>query len=170
MPIYTGVENEYPVADNRTIIKALEYAIAELRESLIKNRIQSFRDGYKEGCETNGISGFDEYCKDEMEDATIKYEKAIADYNQVIELDPRNANAYNYRGLVNYRLNYFIDAVNDYNNSIDLEPNVASTYYNRGMSYLKLNEKYKACVDFHKACQLKYVNACKMIVIECSNQ
>lgn len=95
---------------------------------------------------------------------------ALDDYNQVIELDPRNANAYNYRGLVNYRLNYFIDAVNDYNNSIDLEPNVASTYYNRGMSYLKLNEKYKACVDFHKACQLKYVNACKMIVIECSNQ
>ncbi len=95
---------------------------------------------------------------------------ALADYNAAMELDPRNTSIYTYRGLVNFRLGFYIDAVNDYTNAIDLEPNSALTYYNRGMTYLKLSEKQKACADFHMACKLGDMNACKMILTECGGR
>ncbi len=99
-----------------------------------------------------------------------KLNEALTDYNKVIELDPRNINVYTYRGLVNFRLNYYIDAVNDYSKAIDLDPRSASSYYNRGMSLLKLNEKQKACADFLKACQMGYLNSCKIVVAECNTR
>jgi len=93
--------------------------------------------------------------------------ESLADYNKVLELDPRNFNAYNFRGLVNFRLGYFIDAVTDYTTAIDLDPTSPLPYYNRGMSLLKLNETQKACADFRKACQMGYMTSCKMVVAEC---
>ncbi len=98
------------------------------------------------------------------------FTSALEDYNKAIEIEPRNANIYNYRGLVNFKLGYYLDAVNDYNNALDLEPNSGLTYYNRGMTYLKLSEKQKACTDFHKACKMNNVNACKMIIAECGGK
>ncbi len=93
--------------------------------------------------------------------------EALADFNKVIELDPRNFNAYNYRGLINFRLAYYIDAVTDYTKAIDLDPTSPLPYYNRGMSLLKLAERQKACNDFRKACQMGYTTSCKMVVSEC---
>ena len=98
------------------------------------------------------------------------FTNALEDYNKAIEIEPRNANIYNYRGLVNFKLGYYLDAVNDYNNALDLEPNSGLTYYNRGMTYLKLSEKQKACTDFHKACKMNNVNGCKMIIAECGGK
>lgn len=96
-----------------------------------------------------------------------KFNEALADFNKVIELDPRNFNAYNYRGLINFKLSYYIDAVTDYTKAIDLDPTSPLPYYNRGMSLLKLAEKQKACNDFRKACQMGYTTSCKMVVAEC---
>lgn len=96
-----------------------------------------------------------------------QYSEALKDYNLVIELDPRNFNAYNFRGLVNFRLGYYIDAVTDYTTAIDLDPTSPLPYYNRGMSLLKLNETQKACSDFRKSCQMGNMNSCKMVVAEC---
>lgn len=98
------------------------------------------------------------------------YTNALNDYNKAIEIDNRNPNIYNYRGLVNFKLTYYLDAVNDYNNAIDLEPESPLTYYNRGMTYLKLSEKQKACIDFHKACKMGNMTACKMIIAECGGK
>lgn len=98
------------------------------------------------------------------------YDSAIKDYNSALELSPRNPSVYNYRGYANYKLGNFADAIKDYNNAIDLDPNNAASYYNRGMTFLKTTEKSKACMDFHKACNLGNVNACKMILSECSSK
>lgn len=96
-----------------------------------------------------------------------QFTEALADFNHVLELDPRNFNAYNFRGLVNFRLGYYIDAVTDYTTAIDLDPTSPLPYYNRGMSLIKLNENQKACSDFRKACQMGYITSCKMVVAEC---
>ncbi|MGD9978078.1 MAG: tetratricopeptide repeat protein [Bacteroidales bacterium] len=95
---------------------------------------------------------------------------ALADYNKAIDMYPRNVSIYSYRGLVNFKLGNYLDAVNDYSNSIDLDPESPLNYYNRGMTYLKLSEKQKACIDFHKACKMGNINACKMIVTECGGK
>lgn len=98
------------------------------------------------------------------------YSAAISDYNKALELSPRNPSLFNYKGYANYKMGNFVDAINDYNNAIDLDPNNAASYYNRGMASLKTSEKSKACMDFHKACNLGNVNACKMIMSECSSK
>lgn len=98
------------------------------------------------------------------------FTEALNDYNKAIEIDNRNASIYNYRGFTNFRLGYYLDAINDYNNALDLEPNSPLTYYNRGMTYIKLTEKKKACMDFHKACRLGNMNACRMIIAECGGK
>ncbi|NVO10515.1 MAG: DUF3808 domain-containing protein [Bacteroidales bacterium] len=98
------------------------------------------------------------------------FKLAIENYNKALELSPRNSNIYSYRGYANYKLGSYTDAINDYNNAIDLDPNSAYSYYNRGMAYLKSLDKAKSCFDFHKACSLGNVNACKMIVSECTSK
>ena len=97
-----------------------------------------------------------------------EYSSALGEYNKAMELSPRNPSIYNYRGYANYKMGNFMDAINDYNNALDLDPNNAASYYNRGMAYLKTSDKSKACIDFHKACNIGNVNACKMIMSECS--
>jgi len=98
------------------------------------------------------------------------FKTALGNYNKALELSPRNPSIYNYRGYANYKLGFFADAINDYNNAIDLDPNNAASYYNRGMAYFKSSEKAKACVDFHKSCSLGNINACKMIMSECTSK
>lgn len=98
------------------------------------------------------------------------FDVALADYNKALEISPRNPSIYNFRGYANYKMGNFVDAINDYNNAIDLDPNNAPSYYNRGMTYLKTSEKSKACMDFHKACSLGNINACKMIMAECTTK
>jgi len=98
------------------------------------------------------------------------FEPALESYKKALELSPRNPSIYNYKGYANYKLGFFTDAINDYNNAIDLDPNNAASYYNRGMAYFKSSEKSKACLDFHKSCQLGNINACKMIMSECTSK
>ena len=98
------------------------------------------------------------------------FDLALENYKKALELAPRNPSIYNYKGYANYKLNFFADAINDYNNAIDLDPNNAASYYNRGMAYLKSSDKSKACIDFHKSCSLSNMNACKMIMSECTSK
>ena len=98
------------------------------------------------------------------------FNAAIEDYSNVLEIDPRNTNAYNYRGMANYKAGNFQSAVEDYTNALDLDPSLSLAYYNRGMALLKLHDKPKACSDFQKSCKGKNSNACKMIVIECQRR
>jgi len=83
-----------------------------------------------------------------------QYEKAIADYNKVIELAPNYANAYNYRGLAYYLLEQYEKAIADYNKAIELAPNYAYAYNNRGIAYYALEQYERAIEDYNKAIDL----------------
>lgn len=98
------------------------------------------------------------------------FDLALESYKKALELSPRNPSIYNYKGYANYKLTFYTDAIDDYNNAIDLDPNNAASYYNRGMAYLKTLDKVKSCADFHKSCKLGNINACKMIMSECTNK
>lgn len=95
-------------------------------------------------------------------------EKALADFEEALNINPRNSSAYSYRGFVNHRQGNFAEAVADFNKAIDLDPENMMSHYNRGMAYHRIGDKAKACADFHKACSKGNMNACKMIVSECS--
>jgi tetratricopeptide (TPR) repeat protein len=81
------------------------------------------------------------------------YQGALNDYNRAIELNPRYANAYNYRGFL--KENQFKDvagALADYNRAIELNPQYDVAHNNRG--YLKLNKQNDvagALADYNQA-------------------
>jgi len=101
---------------------------------------------------------------------TEETDKAVENLNKAIELDPKSATAYHTRGLAEYALEDYKEAVDDFLKSLDLSPaNNLNTMFNLGMAYYKLNDKENACLYFHKSCQAGNTNACRMIVLVCSD-
>lgn len=95
---------------------------------------------------------------------------AIAWYDLAIELSPRNATAYTCKGSALYKVGDYLEAVNTYDRAIELDQTNALSYYNRGMALLRSGDIEKGCADFHTACRMGHMNACKAIVVECSKK
>jgi tetratricopeptide (TPR) repeat protein len=81
-------------------------------------------------------------------------DRAIADYNKAIKLDPKYAGAYLNRGAAYYRKGEVDRAIADYNKAIKLDPNDANAYNNRGAAYQKKGDKDQAIADFRKALEI----------------
>jgi tetratricopeptide (TPR) repeat protein len=62
--------------------------------------------------------------------------QAISDFNEAIRLDPKNAAAYNNRGLAYQSVKNSPQAISDYSQAIQLNPNYAEAYCNRGALYM----------------------------------
>ncbi|MTF40327.1 protein kinase domain-containing protein [Cyanobacterium aponinum] len=72
-----------------------------------------------------------------------QYREAIDLYNQVIELNPNNATAYNNRGLAYDELKQYQKAIDSYNRAIELDSNYTNAYNNLDLAYknLKVSKK-----------------------------
>ena len=81
----------------------------------------------------------------------LESQKAIADYNQAILLNPNYAEAYYNRGVAYDDLGEYQKAITDYNQAIRLNPNDADAYELRGANYVLLEEYQKAIADLQKA-------------------
>ena len=82
------------------------------------------------------------------------FDRAIADHNRAIEIDPNYANAYNGRG-VTYEVKRDYDlAIADYAKAIELDPNIALFVDNRGRAYCKKGDYDRAIADHTKAIEL----------------
>lgn len=100
--------------------------------------------------------------------ANDTYEKALADFNKTIQLEPDFAFAFYDRAYVKYKLNDFRGAIDDYNYAIQCDPGFADAYYNRAILLFCLNDKIDACVDFSKAGELGLTKAYLIIKAYCS--
>jgi lipoprotein NlpI len=89
------------------------------------------------------------------------YDRAIADYNEAIRLDPENASAYNSRGNANQAKGDHDHAIADYTEAIRLDPKYAPAYNNRGLTWYLKGGYDPAITDFNEAIRLnpKYVSA-----------
>ena len=74
-------------------------------------------------------------------------ERALADYNQAIVLDPKNADVFNARCYARAILGQLQTALADCNQSLALRPNDAATLDSRGLTYLKLGQFENAIAD-----------------------
>lgn len=83
-----------------------------------------------------------------------KYREAIESYNKAIELNPRYANAYLYRGNAYEAIEEYDQALEDYNKACQLNPMDLFAFKNRGGLYKKLKLYDKALKDFERAIQL----------------
>jgi tetratricopeptide (TPR) repeat protein len=62
------------------------------------------------------------------------YEPALADYARALELEPKNALIYHYRGDANLAHGDFDGAIADYDRAIELNPKIALTFRQRSIA------------------------------------
>ncbi len=65
-----------------------------------------------------------------------QYDRAIAYFNKAIELNPRNAEAYNNRGLAYYEKGQYDKAFSDYTKTIEINPRFFIAYSNRAGAFI----------------------------------
>ncbi len=78
-------------------------------------------------------------------------DKALADFNEAVRLDPSDALAHEYRGLVWGKKQDHDRAIADFNDSIRLDPTSATSYNNRGVEWRARKLYAKALADFSVA-------------------
>ena len=93
------------------------------------------------------------------------YYGAISDYNKVIEINPKNSQAYYNRGKAKSDIKDYKGAVSDFNKAIEINPNKPDYYTFRGNTKSRLDkDEYGAISDYNKAIkidsnnQLAYLN------------
>jgi Flp pilus assembly protein TadD len=82
-------------------------------------------------------------------------------WDKAIAADPRQAEAYNNRGLAYYNLKQHQQAIEDFSQAIRMNPEYAQAFNNRGNAYYALDQYQKAEADFNKSLELtpKYAKA-----------
>ena len=83
-----------------------------------------------------------------------EYEQAISYFDEIIGLDPTDADVYYWRGDSKLHLDQHEEAIDDLNKAITLKDNDMNYYYSRGMAWARLNEYEKAKEDLEKALAL----------------
>jgi tetratricopeptide (TPR) repeat protein len=85
------------------------------------------------------------------------HDRAIADYTEVIRLNPDYYLAYTFRGWSYAKRGDIDDAIADYTEAIRLYPH-SYAYYNRGKAYFELGKFAQALEDFQRAYNLDHLD------------
>ncbi len=83
-----------------------------------------------------------------------QFDKALADFTKVIELDPKHVEAWYCRGSTYDRLGQLDRAIADYSRAIDLGPKNAGPWDSRAAAYERLGQHDQAIADCSKAIEL----------------
>jgi lipoprotein NlpI len=83
------------------------------------------------------------------------YDRAIADADEAIRLDPNDAAAFNNRGAGYLKKEVYDRAIADFNEAIRIDPSYALAFKNRGSFYQRRVDLDRAIADYSKAVQLQ---------------
>lgn len=101
-----------------------------------------------------------------------RIDQALADYDQIIRLDPGNLQFRYQRALANGRLGRLDLAVSDLDVVIAGEPERAEAYFNRGYAYKLSGRQDQALADFSRALEIDpgilnaYMNRAEIYVLQ----
>ena len=84
-----------------------------------------------------------------------KFEEALENFDQALQLDPNHALALNARGYARLRLRYYETALSDFNDAIRLNPSYANAYWNRSAAKKALGDDAGAREDLRRAARLE---------------
>ncbi|MEJ2098954.1 MAG: tetratricopeptide repeat protein [Desulfobacterales bacterium] len=76
-------------------------------------------------------------------------------WDKSIAANPKNAEAYNNRGLALYNLKLYQQAIADFSQALRINPQYAEAFNNRGNAYYQMDQYEKAEADFNQSLQLK---------------
>lgn len=91
-----------------------------------------------------------------IESSKANYDQAILYFDNVIRLNPKDANAYLSKGVCLGYQGEYSKAINLLTKAIDLNPRNAMAYIHRGSLEVECKLLTEACKDFHKAQDLGY--------------
>ncbi len=77
--------------------------------------------------------------------------RALADFNTVINANPRNPAAYNLRGIAHLEQHDYDAAIADFSRSIQLKPDYAEAYNNRAQAYMAKGSLGRPLLDLRRA-------------------
>ena len=83
------------------------------------------------------------------------FERAIADYDQVIGLEPNHADAYTERALLKDTLGRHEEALADFDRVVRLRPDDPWAYYNRSFTKSLLGQREDAITDLDEAIRIQ---------------
>jgi WD40 repeat protein/tetratricopeptide (TPR) repeat protein len=83
-----------------------------------------------------------------------EFDKAIAEYGELIRIDPKSATGYTSRAALYRRKGQFDKAIADYDQVIRLDPQSAAAYFNRAQAHLEKSDFDRAPADLSKAVEL----------------
>lgn len=83
-----------------------------------------------------------------------RFEEAILLLNKSIDKNPKNADAFNARGVALFELGKHNDALLDYQQAIELAPQNYKPYFNRAELYRTLKQQEEALKDYEQAIKL----------------
>jgi lipoprotein NlpI len=89
------------------------------------------------------------------------YDRAIDDYNEALQLNPKHANALSNRGVAYGHKGEYDLAIQSYDEALRLNPRHLNALYNRGNAYTRKGEYDRAAQDYDQVLQLnpKHTNA-----------
>ena len=82
-------------------------------------------------------------------------ERALADCNEALRLEPNVALTFQSRGFTYLRMGQWDLAFDDYSSALRLEPNLASSLYGRGLAALKNGDATRGNADIAAAKAIK---------------
>ncbi|MBI4949811.1 MAG: tetratricopeptide repeat protein [Deltaproteobacteria bacterium] len=88
-------------------------------------------------------------------------DRAVANYERAIEIDPGYAEAYGNRGATYLRMGRMDEALDDLSTAIRLNPRVPELYGNRGVVFINIGEYEKAVKDLTESISLDASTAAK---------
>jgi len=81
-------------------------------------------------------------------------DRAIADFDKAIELNPKSSDGFRFRGLAHFSKQDYERALTDFNSAILLRPNYRSAYYNRALVFLAKEDLTQAGADLDEAARI----------------
>jgi tetratricopeptide (TPR) repeat protein len=84
-----------------------------------------------------------------------QFEKAVDDFSEVMNLDPKFPTAAFYRGVAYKNLRQFDKGIADFTRAIELDPKLWQAWFNRGLMYQYVRRFEDAVMDFTKVIDLQ---------------
>jgi tetratricopeptide (TPR) repeat protein len=124
-----------------SVIEDIKKQVDEIKESINKDK----KDAEEAAKQAKASQIFTQAFSEK------NYTKVIELCTQAIEINPKDAEAYNNRGLAKRHIGDFFAAIQDYDKAVEIDPKYADAYCNRGNARAHLEDYDLAIQDYDMA-------------------